>query len=74
MSIQVDTNLSYIQNKLGISAEVFTEKYANKSVTEIIREEAEKGGDGGRARLSPTWSSGRDWIGPAECWGRMEPK
>lgn len=43
MSIQVDTNLAYIQNKLGISAEIFTEKYANKSVTEIIQEEAESG-------------------------------
>lgn len=43
MSIQVDTNLAYIQNKLGISAEIFTEKYANKSVTEIIKEEAASG-------------------------------
>lgn len=43
MSIQVDTNLTYIQNKLGISAEILAEKYANKSVTEIIKEEAEKG-------------------------------
>lgn len=45
MSIQVDTNLAYIQNKLGISAEIFTEKYANKSVTEIIKEEAERGNE-----------------------------
>ncbi len=43
MSIQVDTNLAYIQNKLGISQQVFMEKYANKSVTEIIKEEAESG-------------------------------
>ncbi len=43
MSIQVDTNLAYLQNKLGISQQLFVEKYANKSVTEIIKEEAEKG-------------------------------
>lgn len=43
MSIQVDTNLAFIQNKLGISAEIFAEKYANKSVTEIVKEEAENG-------------------------------
>ena len=43
MSIQVDTNLAYLQNKLGISAQIFTEKYQNKSVTEIIKEEAENG-------------------------------
>ncbi len=43
MSIQVDTNLAFIQNKLGISPEIFTEKYANKSVTEIIKEEASQG-------------------------------
>lgn len=43
MSIQVDTNLAYLQNKLGISAQIFAEKYQNKSVTEIIKEEAENG-------------------------------
>lgn len=43
MSIQVDTNLAYIQTKLGISQEIFAEKYANKSVTEIITEEAKRG-------------------------------
>ncbi len=43
MSIQVDTNLAFLQNRLGITAEIFTEKYANKSVSEIIKEEASQG-------------------------------
>lgn len=43
MGIEVDTNLAYIQNRLGISAQTFNEKYANKSVTEIIKEEAASG-------------------------------
>lgn len=43
MSIQVDTNLSFITQRLGISQEVYAEKYANKSVTEVIQEEAENG-------------------------------
>lgn len=43
MSIQVDTNLAFIQRRLGISQEVFAEKYANKSVTEVIKEEAQNG-------------------------------
>lgn len=43
MSINIDTNLAYIQSRLGISAEIFTEKYANKSVSEIIKEEAQNG-------------------------------
>lgn len=43
MSIQVDTNLAFLQTRLGISVEKFNEKYSNKSVTEIIKEEAESG-------------------------------
>lgn len=43
MSIQVDTNLAFITQKLGISQEIYAEKYANKSVSEVIQEEAENG-------------------------------
>lgn len=43
MSIQVDTNLAFITQRLGISQEVYAEKYANKSVSEVIQEEAENG-------------------------------
>lgn len=43
MSIQVDTNLAYIQNMLGISAAKYSEKYANMSVSDVIKEEARNG-------------------------------
>lgn len=43
MSIQVDTNLAYIQNMLGISAAKYSEKYANMSVSDVIKEEARSG-------------------------------
>lgn len=43
MSIQVDTNLAFITQRLGISQEIYAEKYANKSVSEVIQEEAENG-------------------------------
>ena len=43
MSIQVDTNLAYIQNILGISAAKYSEKYANMSVSDVIKEEARNG-------------------------------
>ena len=43
MSIQVDTNLAFITQKLGISQEIYAEKYANKSISEVIQEEAEGG-------------------------------
>ena len=43
--IVVDTNLTFLQRKLGISEEVYFKKYLNKSVTEIIKEEAESGNE-----------------------------
>ena len=43
MSSQVDTNLAYIQNMLGISAAKYSEKYANMSVSDVIKEEARNG-------------------------------
>ena len=43
--IVVDTNLTFLQRKLGISQEKFFEKYVNKSITEIIKEEAEEGNE-----------------------------
>ena len=43
--IVVDTNLTFLQRKLGISEEVFFQKYINKSATEIIKEEAENGNE-----------------------------
>lgn len=43
--IVVDTNLTFLQRKLGISPEKFYEKYVDKSVTEIIKEEAEEGNE-----------------------------
>jgi len=43
--IVVDTNLTFLQRKLGISPEKFYEKYVDKSVTEIIKEEAEDGNE-----------------------------
>lgn len=43
--IVVDTNLTFLQRKLGISPEKFFEKYVNKSATEIIKEEAESGNE-----------------------------
>jgi len=43
MSIIVDTNLSYIAKKLGISVQKIREDYAGKSVEEIVKAEAAQG-------------------------------
>lgn len=43
MSIRIDTDIDYIIRRLGISAEVYQEKYADKSITDIIKIEAENG-------------------------------
>ncbi|MDR1168219.1 MAG: hypothetical protein LBK53_04930 [Heliobacteriaceae bacterium] len=43
MSIIVDTDLSFIVNKLGIPTEKIREQYANSSVEEIIQAEAAQG-------------------------------
>ncbi len=43
MSIVIDSNLAYLQNRLGISAIKFEEQYANMSVEEILEAEAASG-------------------------------
>ena len=43
--IVIDTNLTFLQRKLGISPEVFYQKYVDKNITEIIKEEAENGNE-----------------------------
>ena len=43
MSLVIDSNLEYLQNKLSISPIKFQTEYANKSVEEIIQAEAAQG-------------------------------
>ena len=43
MSIRIETDIDYIIRRLGISPEVYREKYADKSVSDIIKIEAENG-------------------------------
>ena len=43
MSLVIDSNLEYLQSVLHISKVTFEEKYANKSIDEIVEAEAAQG-------------------------------